>query len=222
VTDYFVRLGLAHGIQSWWQEYEKLLVAIVQRDRLAEEQARSLLQSSREGEFNLLVTDADLAFSQGKLRRDHALLDEMKTVAGKLNLQETAADTVASVALFGASVEAFRRRLGMHKPQSLCGARSHCYASGSGSLLFPGSLRRHNNWQRPSSSKGVTMSKYNRPLLRWCRRATFINQGDPTGFRTRSSPELGLRTEERHRGFMFAIGEEAKLVHLTFIVIRSH
>lgn len=138
----------------------------------------------------------------------------MKTVAGKLNLQETAADTVASVALFGASVEAFRRRLGMHKPQSLCGARSHCYASGSGSLLFPGSLRRHNNWQRPSSSKGVTMSKYNRPLLRWCRRATFINQGDPTGFRTRSSPELGLRTEERHRGFMFAIGEEAKLVHL--------
>ena len=63
-----------------------------------------MLKSSPEGEFNLLVTEANLAFSQGKFHDGHTALAQISNVAGKLNLKETAADTFASAALFEAFI----------------------------------------------------------------------------------------------------------------------
>ena len=103
--------ALTRGIRSWWLGYEQLLVSLAQNDKAGEEKARILLRSSSEGEFNLLITDADLAFSKGKLRQGHALLTQVEKLAANLNLKETAADTFAAAAFFDALVDEPRQAI---------------------------------------------------------------------------------------------------------------
>jgi len=89
-----------HNVKGWILPAELLAIDEAQGQTSEDEELRKQMRTSPEGEFQLAVWDAAIAGAHGRFRRVRELSQQIEDEGRRLDLQESASDTLARLAIF--------------------------------------------------------------------------------------------------------------------------
>jgi len=95
-----VQSATQRNLKGWILPAELLAINEAQGQTTGNEELRKQIQASPEGGFHLSVWDASIAAAHGNLRQARELFQKTEDAAVRLNLQDSASDTLAVFAIF--------------------------------------------------------------------------------------------------------------------------